>query len=179
MTTRALNGTGAGQPLGVLNDTSLIVVGKEVGQAAATIVYLNIIKMYARLAPSLIQNSVWIGNTDIIPQLLQLSIVIGTGGSHIPVLKEQNGSFSMLGRPAEKLPTLGTEGDLIFVDPSQWILGLRSEMRLDRSQHLGFQSDLDSWRGIIRADGMGSWNAVYTPANGSTLSWCVALAVRA
>ena len=178
----ALNGTGAGQPSGVLNDGALIVVPKETGQAANTILYTNVVKMFSRLHPALVQNAIWIGNSNTIPELLQLSVVVGTAGSHVPVLKEDSGSFSMLGRPCfftEKLPTLGTQSDLIFVDPSQWILGLRSEMRLDRSMHLGFQSDLDSWRGIIRADGMGSWNAVYTPAAGSTLSWCVSLAVRA
>ena len=43
-----LNGTGAGQPLGILNSNALVSVAKESGQDAATILAENIEKMYAR-----------------------------------------------------------------------------------------------------------------------------------
>lgn len=44
-----LNGTGAGQPLGILNAACLIGITKETGQVADTIVFENIVKMEARL----------------------------------------------------------------------------------------------------------------------------------
>jgi len=37
-----LNGTGAGQPLGVLNDPAVVEVAKEVGQSSSTIVHENL-----------------------------------------------------------------------------------------------------------------------------------------
>jgi HK97 family phage major capsid protein len=43
-----VNGTGVGQPLGMLNAPSLVSVAKETGQSAATLQTENIVKMYAR-----------------------------------------------------------------------------------------------------------------------------------
>ena len=43
-----INGTGAGQPLGILNSGCLVSVDKETGQKAATVVAENVIKMYSR-----------------------------------------------------------------------------------------------------------------------------------
>lgn len=53
-----LNGTGGNQPLGVLKDPALVVVAKEVGQAANTIVYTNVVRMFSRMHPASAMNSV-------------------------------------------------------------------------------------------------------------------------
>lgn len=176
-----LRGTGAGQPLGVLNDPALVTVSKEAGQLAATIEYENLTKMFARLHPACVNNSVWVANPTTIPELLSLSIGIGTAGSPIPVLRESDGAFLMLTRPVlftEKLPALGTVGDIILADFSQYTVGLRPELALEKSNHVGWQNDTSGYRVILRADGMGRWKSALTPANGDTLSWCVALATR-
>ncbi len=67
----------------------------------------------------------------------------------------------------------------MFVDFSQYSLGLRKVMSIDKSQHVGWQTDETGYRGILRADGQGRWDQVVTPKNGDTLSWCVTLAARA
>ena len=177
-----LRGTGAGQPLGVLNDPALVTVAKETGQAASTIVYSNLTKMFARLHPASVSNSVWVANSTSIPQLLALSVSVGDGGSHIPVLSDATGEFSMLTRPViftEKLQTLGTTGDILLCDFSQYQIGIAADVALDRSMHVGFTTDETGYRTIVRADGQGLWSSSYTPANGDTQSWCVALATRA
>lgn len=177
-----LRGTGAGQPLGVLNDPALVTVAKETGQAAATILYANLVKMFARLHPACVANSVWVANSTTIPQLAQLTIPIGTGGSHVPVLTESNGQFRILTRPVlftEKLPAVGTVGDLVLVDFSQYTIGLRKEVSIEKSMHVGWQNDTSGYRVILRADGQGRWDEPFTPANGDSQSWCVALATRA
>lgn len=185
-----LQGTGVGQPRGVLNDPALIAVAKESGQAADTIVYENLVKMFARVHPGSVGASVWVCNSTAIPQLLNLSVkiknVAGTenvGGSHVPVLKEDgNGGFVMLTRPViftEKLPALGDQGDILLADFSQYSVGLRKEISLDKSAHAGFSTDESHYRGIIRADGLGRWSTAVTPKAGDTLSWCVTLAERA
>lgn len=93
-----LFGTGAGVPQGALStgNPALISVTKETGQAATTIVYENLVKMFARVAPMCLGNALWLANATAIPQLLTLTIAVGTGGSHIPVMKEENGKFSFL-----------------------------------------------------------------------------------
>ena len=177
-----LAGAGGGQPLGVLNSPGVISITKETGQKADTIVYENLVKMFARMYPAGQQRSIWIANNNTIPQLLQLSMAIGTGGSAIPVMTESNGEFKILGRPViftPNLPTVGDANDIIFVDLSQYAVGLRREIKLEKSNIPGWTNDLVSYRVLVRFDGQGTWSAAITPKNGSSLSWCVSLAERA
>jgi len=173
-------GTGAGMPLAIINDPALITVSKETGQNASTIVFENTVKMYARLAPQCMANAVWIANQTTVPQLLTMSLAVGTGGAPIqPAVLQQNGKFSLLGKEllfTEKCPALGSLGQLMLVDFSQYCIGLRKEVSLDKSIHIGWVTDESSYRAILRADGQGTWDKAITPKAGDTLSWCVALA---
>ncbi len=176
-----LRGTGVGQPLGVLNDPALVTVAAEGAQAADSIVYENIANMFARLHPSCMANAVWVANSTTIPQLLTLSVTIGLGGQHVPVLQNTGGEFRMLTRPVlftEKLPVLGDEGDIILVDFSQYAIGLRSEMAIEASRHIYWSTDQTAYRTIVRVDGQGKWSSAFSPRNGDSQSWCVALAAR-
>jgi len=175
-------GNGANAPLGIFNAPATISVAKETGQAAATIRYENLTKMFARLLPGSLENSVWVANTTTIPKLLELSIAIGTGGSHIPVLSESGGKWTLLTRPvifSEKVPTLGTKGDIGLYDFSQYVIGMRADMTLAKSQHAGFQSDTSYYRSILRCDGQPKLSAPVTPKYGDSLSPFVLLADRA
>lgn len=184
-----LNGTGAGQPRGVLNDPALITVAKVTGQTADTIVWQNLKDMFNRLHPASVNNAVWVANANTREQLLSLvqpiENVAGTenvGGSWIPAMRQVNDGWSILGIEVlftEKIPILGDAGDLILVDFSKYIVGMRKEMTLDKSGHLRFDYDETTYRSILRVDGQGSWSEAVTPRNGSTLSWCVNLAARA
>ena len=176
-----LNGSGAGQPLGALNASSRVIVPKEAEQAADTLLYQNVAKMLARLHPGCIRSAVWVASPTCIPSLLSLTVDVGTSGSHIPVLQESNGGYTLLTRPVfftEKVPTLGEEGDISLIDFSQFSIGLRKQVVLQKSIHPGFTSDTAYYRGILRADGMPRWASAFTPANGDSLSWCVTLAER-
>ncbi len=176
-----LTGTGAGQPIGILNSSSVIEVPKETGQAADTILYQNFSKLWARMYSAGRQRACWIMNDTIIPQLLELSVPVGTGGSHVPVLQESNGTYSIFGRPvlfSPIMPTLGNRGDISFVDLSQYAIGLRKEMAIERSMHAGFLKDTTWFRVIVRFDGQPTWSKVYTPQNGDAQSWAVVLESR-
>jgi HK97 family phage major capsid protein len=65
-----LNGVGVGEPEGVINAPATVIVAKETGQAAATINYENVKRMFARLHPASFKNAVWVANSTTIPQLL-------------------------------------------------------------------------------------------------------------
>lgn len=176
-----INGTGEGQPLGILNDPALITVTKEASQTVGTINYNNVVNMFARLAPSCFTNAVWLANPSIIPQLLTMTVTIGTGGTQIPVFREESGKFSLLGKEVlftEKCPALGVKGDLILADLSHYAIGMRKEIALDRSNVPGWMEDMTDYRVIVRVDGQGTWDKPITPKNGNTLSWCVALENR-
>ncbi|MCP4251017.1 MAG: phage major capsid protein [bacterium] len=116
-----------------------------------------------------------------IPQLLTMYIPTGTGGAHVPVMTQEAGKFYILGLETiftEKLPTLGTTGDIVLADFTQYTIGMRREIELARSEHIKFDSDETAYRCLVRADGQGSWDAAITPKNGDSLSWCVSLATR-
>ena len=84
-----VNGSGAGQPLGILNAGCLVSVDKETGQTAATVMAENIMKMRSRLFASSRQNSVWLINQNIEPQLHSMALAVGTGG--VPVYMPAGG----------------------------------------------------------------------------------------
>jgi HK97 family phage major capsid protein len=177
-----LKGSGAGEPLGILNAGCTLVQAKESGQSAATIQYQNLTGMLSKLHPACFKNSVWICHQSAIPQLLELSIAVGTGGSHIPVMTEMNGGFSILTRPViftEKVEALGSQGDILLADFSQYVVGLREEMRIDLSQHVYFTTDEGAARLIERHDGQPLWDEALTMEDGSTeVSPFVTLAER-
>jgi len=166
-----LNGTGAGRPLGVLQATCTIATSKEVGQAANTIVYENLTNMLANLYTGSFKNAVWVCHQTTLPQLLSLGIPVGAGGSHYPVLSESGGKYLMLTRPViftEKTETLGTQGDILLADFSQYVIGLREGMRVDHSPHVGFSTDSHYTRIIERHDGQPLWDEYLTLKDGST-----------
>ena len=178
-----MQGSGAGQPQGILNSPALVTVEKETSQGADTIIFANVGNMFARMYPAGRSKAVWLANETTIPQLLSMYVPIGdSNGEAVPVFKETSGGFSLLGRPViftPDLPVLGDAGDLVFVDLSQYAIGLRKDLRLEKSNIPGWSADLMSYRVIVRVDGMGTWNTYISPRNGDPLSWCVTLAERA
>jgi HK97 family phage major capsid protein len=178
-----LKGTGAGQPLGILNAGCLVTVAKETGQTADTIVFENLTNMMSRMFAGSFGNSFWLCHQSTIPQLLTLSMAVGTGGDHIPVMTKSGGGFEILTRPViftEKTEKLGDLGDILLLDASQYVVGLRSEMRFDTSIHVHFATDELLARLIERHDGQPLWDQALTLEDGATtVSPFVALAARA
>lgn len=181
-----INGTGAGEYLGVLNSPALVTVPKETSQTAATIVYENIINMRARCWNY--GNAVWIANHDTLPQLLVMGITVGVAG--IPLW--QPGSYggatqdrpdTLLGRPiffSEHPAVLGTVGDIILADWSQYLEGTLQPMASAESMHVRFLTHERAFKFWTRNDGRPWWTAELTPKGSSpTLSPFVVLATRA
>lgn len=176
-------GTGAGQPLGVINSPSMVTVTKEVGQPAATINYANIVKMFSRALPQAMGRGVWYGHPDILPELARLSLSVGTGGSAVWISNIQGGPpATIFGRPvmfSEKAETLGTAGDLVFADFGFYLIGDRQALQVASSPHAHFPTDEMTWRFVQRVDGRPWLISALTPRNGSnTLSAFVSLATR-
>lgn len=180
-----VHGTGAGQPAGILNSAAKVAVAKETGQAAATVVFQNIVNMYSRMwAPSR-ANAVWFINQDIEPQLFSMSLAVGTGG--VPVYMPANGVAgspfaTLMGRPVipvEYCETVGTEGDIIFADMSQYLMIDKGGIESASSMHVQFLTNEMTFRFVYRTDGQSVWNAPLTPFKGSaTKSPFITLAVR-
>lgn len=185
-----VNGSGVGQALGIMNAPCLVSVPKETGQTAATIVTNNILKMWARMMSRSQGSAIWIANMDTFPQLATLALEVGTGGAPAGLLQTVtngltgNAIQTLLGRPlflTEHCQTLGTTGDIICIDPRQYLVGEKSggSIRAATSIHLKFDTDEVAFRFIVRMDGQPWMSSALTPKHGSnTLSSFVALATR-
>lgn len=183
--TAFMTGSGVGEPLGFLNtgNAAAVSVAKESGQTASTIVWENVVKMYARMLPSSLSNAVWIASIDTFPELATMALSVGTGGSAVWLNNGQDGPpMTILGRPViftEKASTLGTAGDLNFVDLGYYLVGDRQVMQAMSSPHYKFQSDKTAYRIIQRVDGRPWIQSAITPKNGgATLSPFVKIATR-
>jgi HK97 family phage major capsid protein len=180
-----VNGTGVGQPLGIMNSPCLLTVAKEGGQPAATLLYMNIVKMWSRMWARSRKNAVWFINQDIEPQLHTMSLPVGVAGA--PVYLPAGGASAtpyatLYGRPVisiEHCQTLGTTGDIILADYSQYLMIDKNNIKKDVSIHVKFVYDETAFRFVYRCDGQPAWNSQLTPKNGTTtVSPFVVLATR-
>ncbi len=183
-----MTGTGVGEPLGFINCPASVAVTAEAGQPAATIVWENLVKMYARMLPTALGRAVWIASIDTFPELATMALSVGTGGGPVWMGNYTNPGtdtppVSILGRPVfftEKTPALGTTGDISFVDFGYYLIGDRQMMQSMSSEHYKFQNDKTAFRVIERLDGRPWIQSAIIPHNGSgnTLTPFVQLATR-
>jgi HK97 family phage major capsid protein len=180
-----VRGTGSGQPLGILNSQGTVMVSKESGQSADTIVVQNIVKMWARCWGRSRQNAAWYINQDIEPQLFTMSLAVGSGG--VPVYMPANGVSgspysTLFGRPViplEQCDTLGNVGDIVLGDFSQYLMIDKGSIKSDVSVHVRFVYDEQVFKFVYRADGQPIRNKPLTPFKGSnSLSSFVTLEAR-
>ena len=178
-----INGSGAGQPQGILNANCKITVAKESGQAADSVILENLNKMLSQLYSGGYRNAIWLASQSVLPQLLQLSLSVGTGGGASKAMEMgPNGNYQIYGLDvlfSEHCPTLGDAGDINLVDLSQYIIGVKEEIRLDMSGHVYFASDQTAIRVITRCDGQFLWDEPLTLQSGTDVSPMISLGERA
>ena len=191
-----VQGTGVGQPLGLLGSPALVSVAKETSQVADTLIGNNIIKMYSRMPAGNRGNAIWLINQDVEPHLLRLSLpgtdntgnaVTGWGGlTYMPPNGMSSAPFGTLyGRPViptQACETLGDKGDIFFVDLSQYLCLLKSGQnpRVETSMHLWFDQDIMAFKFVLRIGGLPLWSSSIAARDGSnTYSPYVTLDERA
>jgi HK97 family phage major capsid protein len=163
-----INGTGVGMPLGILNSAAPVSIAKETGQAAATIVAENIDKMWARRWIGG-RNYAWFVNQDTGPALATLNRAVGTGGALVyspPGGLSQAPYGSLKGAPVfeiEYAATLGTVGDIMLLDLSQYQMINKGGVQSDSSIHVRFVYDETVFRFVYRVDGQPKWDSALTP----------------
>lgn len=168
-----LYGTGVGEFLGILTslDSSglgpTVSVAKETGQAAATIVYENVLKMRSRCWGY--DKAVWLANHDAFPQLALLNQAVGTAGQGIiwqPSAREDRPDM-LLGRPiffTEYAKSVGTQGDLILANWNEYLEGTYQPMQNEESIHVRFVNHERTFKFWMRNAGQPWWKSALTPA---------------
>jgi HK97 family phage major capsid protein len=156
-----LQGNGVGKPIGMLNCGARINTGGNAGGTgrltANQVQFADVATMWSKLLPASWGKAFWMFSPTVVPQLLQLKdganraifISIDMGATEKP-------NWSLLGRPAyptEKLPALGTNGDLMLVDPSFYVIGDRMQIEVAASEHVNFLKNQMTWRVVERVDG--------------------------
>jgi len=145
-------GTGAGQPRGLLDSGCMVTVPKETGQAADTITYNNIVDMWGRLYSRCRQNAVWLANSDLEPELMKMVV---PGGPGTPAYLPPGGLSAspyatLMGRPViphEVCKAVGDKGDLVLVDMSKYLTLTRDGgFRAATSMHLNFDWDVQTFK---------------------------------
>ena len=166
-------GGGVGEPLGFLNAPAMIATDR-VGSSTDTVVWADVVGLYARMLPQSLDRAVWIVSPSVLPQLLTMTVGSGNaavwiGGGNFPSGSD-NPPMTMLGRPvivSEKAKALGTPGDLNFVDFGYYLIGDRQAMSARQSEEFRFQNDLTAFRIIERIDGRPWLTSAITPQSGA------------
>jgi HK97 family phage major capsid protein len=175
------NGTGAGQPLGFLNSGALI---SQLRTTANTIVTADILAMWSRMWGRSRKTAAWFIDQSIEQTLYPLTLGAPSLGQVLmfkPADRDKSTQpwGSMMGAPV--IPTehgaaLGTQGDIVLCDMSQYLMGDKGGVRQDYSIHVNFLSDEGVFRFVYRVDGQPAWKAPLTPkSGGNTVSAFVAL----
>jgi len=164
-----INGTGAGQPLGVRNSASLKSTTKDTGQTAATVTADNVMNMYNNMPAANRVKAKWYMIQDVEPWIWKLNLKIGTAG--VPLFMPPTGLVSvpngtLFGRQIqviEQCQTLGLEGDILLLDLSQYlIIEKAGGINAASSIHVRFTNDEQTFRFTYRIDGQPMWNSTLT-----------------
>jgi len=190
-----VNGDGAGKPVGLTTAGCAISTTKVTNQTAATIWGDNITSMWSHLWAGSRQKAVWLVNQSCEPSLFSLTLAGRFGSAStdvdgIPLFYPagsllNQGKYSLLmGRPVipvEYCSYVGTLGDIILFDPSQYVLvDKRGGVNMASSIHVRFLTDEQTFRFTYRVDGQVAWPSAVTAKDATnTLSPVVLLAARA
>lgn len=182
-----VSGSGAGQPLGFLNSGAVIQVAKDAADSGPTVSTNDVLAMYTRLFATSRASAIWLINQDVEPKLFPLTLGSGTAVQllYFPPGSQMN-SDPLYGRmmglpviPVEHCSTLGTPGDIILADLSQYVMADKGAPEAASSIHVRFLNDETTFRFIYRVDGQPTWKKPLTPKNGSnTQSPFISLATR-
>lgn len=145
-------GSGVGQPLGILNAPCSISSARTAGNQIAV---ADISTMLSKLLPSSFTNAIWACSPSALAQITKIS---GWQPNQYPAGPEDGVQMAgwLMSRPlfvTEKLPALGTAGDLVLLDPMLYAIGDRQDVVIEASPHPRFRQNQTVFRVWRRVDG--------------------------
>ena len=146
-------GTGSSQPNGIVTASTLGATGDtgESGAASAD----NLIELFYSVIGPYRMNGAWLMDDTTIGNVRKLA---DTTGQYLwqPGLALDRPD-SLLGKPVFSDPSIAVEAidakSIIFGDISRYFVRLAGGVRFERSDDYAFNTDLVSFRAILRADG--------------------------
>ncbi|MEM1356337.1 MAG: phage major capsid protein [Planctomycetota bacterium] len=177
-----INGTGVGEPLGLVESAATYVVAKEGSQTADTINGVNIVEMRARLSPVSLAKSIWLAHPDTLAQLLNDHTSLTN--NDYPLFIHGNGTDvpdTLMGRPiyfTSAANSLGDKGDIVLFNPGVYNY-ISRPVKIDVSSQFRFDTDETELRVILRDEGRPLYQQTHTDLRGYETSEYVTLAERA
>jgi HK97 family phage major capsid protein len=187
------NGTGAGQPQSLAAASCAVTVNRGTSD---TVALPDIASMAQSLHPAALQAGYmpgltcvrWLLATEVFNQLLEMYLAVGTPANTaaspsawFSLGDGYDTAPSLLGLPAtptDHQPALGSRGDLILADLSQYVVADRLTMTVERSQSgPSWAANASDFRIRSRVDGRPWVQSQTTTEAGATVSPVVVLDV--
>jgi len=167
-----INGNGVGQPLGIQNCNALKTVFRN---TVNRVFFEDLREMYACMLGPSHPYAIWVLNPSVLPDLIgMISGDAAPAAASNPIWINQNMGAEnpipgrIFGRPyfiSEKMPSLGTQGDIGYFDLRYYFIFDRQPITIDVSTHVAFTTDETCWRFVLRVAGQ-CWPAsTLTPRN--------------
>jgi HK97 family phage major capsid protein len=173
-----LRGLGGSQLLGILTALDASSLGPTVAvtrTTTSTLDALDVVNMRAQCWG--FDQAIWIANHDCYPNLSKAAIVVLSGSTpagivsiYQPSLQEGRPDM-LLGRPifySEYASTLGSAGDLILGNWSQYLEGLYQPLQSAESVHVRFLNHERTFKFWLRNCGAPWWRTALTPNQSTT-----------
>lgn len=141
----SLRGIGAGKLLGVLNSPGKLTVTRN---ASTDFKFVDAVTMKSKMLMA--GAPVWVINQSVMPKLYGF-VDAGNNNLFLPAVRGLGDKpvDMLLGYPiiwTEKLPALGTQGDVCLIDFSFYLLGDRQRIMMDIDTSYKFQSNQTAFR---------------------------------
>ena len=146
-----LRGSGAGEPLGILNSTAIVNVTPGTDNSFT---WPDVGNMYAKFR-SAGGNPVWVIHPSVWPDIMGMETTNG-GAVWQANLATNSSGQGLNGIPiitSEHLPQANSSGDVVLADLSGYLMWQRSGISIDFSEHAAFTADQGTWRFTQRTDG--------------------------
>jgi len=159
-------GTGAGQPLGIINAGATITVARTATNPA--IQYGDLVNMLEAFLPN--GRGVWVITQSAMSTLLTMNGPTGNP-SYLWGNAADGAPGTLLGHPviwSEKASAEGSAGDVILADWRYYLIGDRQAATVESTQFDRWNYDQTSWRMVHRVDGQPWLSAPLTLQDGAT-----------
>jgi len=167
-----LVGTGGGQPLGILNCSCLKTVSRN---TASRVLFEDLREMFACMLGPSHSYAIWVINQSVLPDLIGMTSgdVVPSAATNPIWINRTMGAENpipgrIFGRPffiTEKVPALGSQGDVGYFDMRYYFIFDRQPITIDVSTHVNFVEDETCWRFVFRVAGQCWPPTTLTPRN--------------
>ncbi len=173
-----LQGNAVGMPRGIFGAGATLTVSRASG---GHIAYADAAKMVGKLMSQSWKTAYWVMQQSVLQDFLQMAdsqgryvvqpyypqYVPGKVGGPATVAP----IMTLLGFPikvTEKVPALGSAGDLSLIDPKGYFTSTRRDIEIAASEHYKFLNNQVTYRFIFRGDGEPWMNAPFTMQDQTT-----------